>query len=377
MHSTSTSAADSPRMQRFHALYRDEFAFVWAAARRLGVPSVALEDVVQDVFITVYRRLEQLRYEVSPRAWLYGITRRIASRYRRGAFRQLRRTSALAAVTAAPAEPPQERAVEAHRLDLLLHELGDGTRSVWEMAELLGMSGPEIASELAVPLNTVYSRLRLARTQLQRMLGELELTRTVADRRARDEPPARAAQRSWLVILPGLGKPGAVLGLLAGTRVAVATTLLLVGAGAALVVDRGAAPAPPPTAPAPRAPPRPASTHVTAPAPVDEPLATSPPPTQRPRVTATRDRFADEVALLDHAHARLGAGDVAGALAAVAEHAREFADGDLLDVREAARVQALCLAGDLEQATRVAARLLAEHPRSAVAQRHKDFFCPR
>ena len=34
------------------------------------------------------------------------------------------------------------------------------------MTELLGMSGPEIAGELQLPLNTVYSRLRLARAQL-------------------------------------------------------------------------------------------------------------------------------------------------------------------------------------------------------------------
>ena len=82
-------------LEQFHALYRGEFAFVWAAARRLGVPPGAVDDAVQDVFVTAYRRLDQLRFEVSPRAWLYGVTRRVASRYHRGAFRRRRRVAAL------------------------------------------------------------------------------------------------------------------------------------------------------------------------------------------------------------------------------------------------------------------------------------------
>ena len=97
---------------------------------------------------------------------------------------------------------------------------------------------------------------------------------------------------------------------------------------------------------------------------------------QRPRASrpvSAPDRLAEEVALLDRANARLGAGDAAGALAAIAEHSRDFPRGALLDLREAARVKALCLAGERGQADAAAARLFAEHPGSAVAQRHANF----
>ncbi len=369
-------------LEQFHALYRGEFAFVWAAARRLGVPPGAVDDAVQDVFVTAYRRLDQLRFEVSPRAWLYGVTRRVASRYHRGAFRRRRRVAALEQA-APPIQPaPQDRALALQHIDRLLDDLGPGTRAAWEMSELLGMSGPEIASELGLPLNTVYSRVRLARQQLQRSLGDEPLARAVARRRADEQPPERAAQRAWLVLLPTLSRPaGLGLALLASSRTAVATTLLLVGATAVIVTRRAPEPAPArpavaaittrnnTTDAAPTAPPVPAASP-----PTTIPAAPVAPASARP--TRSADRLAAEVALLDRAHASLGAGDVDAALALLATHARDFADGALIDLREAARVQALCSAGRPAEAEAAAIVLLAAYPGSAVAQRHRDFVCP-
>ena len=76
MLSSSEPHADA-RMRAFQVLYRDEFNFVWAAIRRPGVPFGSIEDAVQDVFLVAYRRLDQLRFEVSARAWLYGVARRV------------------------------------------------------------------------------------------------------------------------------------------------------------------------------------------------------------------------------------------------------------------------------------------------------------
>jgi RNA polymerase sigma factor (sigma-70 family) len=385
MHATEPSLAPVHRpaeaqLRPFHVLYRAEFAFVWSVARRLGVPPGALEDAVQDVFITAYRRLDQLRFEVSPRAWLHGITRRIASRYRRTAFRRARRLAAFADLDDGPDAPPQERVVAAQHLDRLLTGLGPGTRMVFEMTELLGMSGPEIASELGLPLNTVYSRIRLARQQLQRVLADpQQLERWIAEARTQQAPPEGAEQRGWMVLAPALARPGAAvgLGLLASTRVVFATTLIAVAAVVAMVVPRGGPPASPPSREP--APVNESIASMQRDAPVAAAVLAPPVPVapQRPRAArpapSAPDRLAEEVALLDRANARLGAGDAAGALAAIAEHGREFPQGALLDLREAARVQALCLAGDRVQADAVAARLFAEHPGSAVAQRHANF----
>lgn len=365
-------------LDQFHALYRGEFAFVWAAARRLGVPPAAVDDAVQDVFVTAYRRLDQLRFEVSARAWLYGVTRRVASRYHRGAFRRRRRAAALEQF-APPIEPaPQDRALALQHIDRLLDGLGAGTRAAWEMSELLGMSGPEIASELGLPLNTIYSRVRLARQQLQRSLGDEPLARAIASRRDDDRPPERAAQRGWLVLLPTLGKPatGLALALLASSRTAIATTLLLVGATAVIATRRAPEPAAPTissTPPIPVTPP--ASRPPISATPEPAPLPTPPPPPRRTPRSA--DRLAAEVALLDRARALLNSGDIDAARVVLATHARDFSDGALVDLREAADIEALCRAGQHDQAAAAAVRLVAAHPGSAVAQRYHNFVCPR
>jgi RNA polymerase sigma factor (sigma-70 family) len=152
----------------FERVYRREFPFVWAAARRLGVHPAALDDAVQDVFLTAYRRWADLHYEVSPRAWLYGVTRRVAFRYRRSEARTVRRKAAVAVAGAGETRPtaPQGDRDEAHDVDTVLAVLEPKRREVFVMAELLDMSGPEIAAELQIPVDTVYSRLRLARRQL-------------------------------------------------------------------------------------------------------------------------------------------------------------------------------------------------------------------
>ena len=88
MENRATVVTD-PRITRFEALYRDHFGFVWAAARGLGAPEAALPDVVQEVFITAYRRLDEIDLHrpgakgVGPRGWLYAVTRRWSVRWSR------------------------------------------------------------------------------------------------------------------------------------------------------------------------------------------------------------------------------------------------------------------------------------------------------
>ncbi len=73
-------------------------------------------------------------------------------------------------------EPPQPRAL-AHkealsRLDRALGEIEVGRRAVVVLHEIEEMTAPEIARALDIPLNTVYSRLRVGREELTRALRE-------------------------------------------------------------------------------------------------------------------------------------------------------------------------------------------------------------
>src|SRR5687767_6453077 len=132
MHAHRHSDRHPERTREFRAIYRREFEFVWASARRFGVDSEAVDDAVQEVFLTAYRRFDHLHYEVSPRAWLYAVTRRVAAHYRRGASRRARRVEALRIVPPPP-ESPHQRVDARQHLDHLLTRLGPANRVVFEM----------------------------------------------------------------------------------------------------------------------------------------------------------------------------------------------------------------------------------------------------
>jgi RNA polymerase sigma-70 factor, ECF subfamily len=156
------------------ALYRAHFQFVWRSARRLGAPPEALDDVVQDVFLVVARRLAEFRREASAKTWLFAIALRVVREHRRSTYRHLRRVEAYADAQPESASDPIARSDATRTLLQLLDRLDDDRRSVYVLAELEGLTAQEIADGLRVNINTVYSRLRAARTQLERALGEEE-----------------------------------------------------------------------------------------------------------------------------------------------------------------------------------------------------------
>jgi len=160
-------------------IYEEHFDFVWRSARRLGVPDSAVDDVVQEVFIVVHRQLASFEGRSSMKTWLFGILRNVVLRQRRSWAR--RREEALEeSAVAADAAPADEHLAEreARRvLHALLAGLDDDKRAVFVLAELEQMSAPEIAEATGLKLNTVYSRLRLAR---------IAFTRAIARHRAAD-----------------------------------------------------------------------------------------------------------------------------------------------------------------------------------------------
>lgn len=79
--------------------------------------------------------------------------------------------------------------------------------------------------------------------------------------------------------------------------------------------------------------------------------------------------LAEELAIVRSVRAAIDRDDPDAALAAVAEHERRFADGQLVEERKSLRIEALCRAGKAPQARAEAQIFLREHPRSAHADR--------
>lgn len=151
----------------FEAAYRAHFAHVWRTVRRLGVPDRELEDITHDVFLVAHRRWPDYDSDRPIRPWLTGIAYRVAADTRRLARRQREvfKEDPLRGVVD-PAPGPEADAARAQSRALVvaaLQRLDLDRRVVFVMADIDGTPGPQIAEALQIPLNTVYSRLRVAR----------------------------------------------------------------------------------------------------------------------------------------------------------------------------------------------------------------------
>jgi RNA polymerase sigma-70 factor (ECF subfamily) len=158
------------------AVYASHAELVWASLQRLGVREADLEDMFQEVFVVVQRRIHTFEARSRMSTWLFGICMRVAAGYRRrGYVRHERATDPLdhtgaAAAVAAPGASPEDVAA-AHqanaRLATILDQMDLDKRAVFVMAEIEEMSCDAIAALLGVPVGTVYSRLHRARRQFE------------------------------------------------------------------------------------------------------------------------------------------------------------------------------------------------------------------
>ncbi len=156
----------------FNALYRDEFSFVYRVLRYHGVRDADIEDLVHDVFVVLHRRLDDYDPARPIRPWLFGIAYRTARRHgERVARRSEVSTEVPGAESREPAADEQLEAARAWRtLQRTLQELPWEQRAVVISHDIEEHTAPEIAVALDVPLNTVYSRLRLGRKKLSVLL---------------------------------------------------------------------------------------------------------------------------------------------------------------------------------------------------------------
>jgi RNA polymerase sigma-70 factor (ECF subfamily) len=162
----------------FEQVYDEHVDFVWRSAQRLGVDTAAADDVVQQVFLVVHRRLGEFEGRASLKSWIFGILLRVARDHRRG----LRRKSphslhppedpALLADASASPDVALSRAEASRVIDLLLATLDEDKRVVFVLAELEQMTAPEISLATGLAPKAVYSRLRAARADFERAAAD-------------------------------------------------------------------------------------------------------------------------------------------------------------------------------------------------------------
>jgi RNA polymerase sigma-70 factor (ECF subfamily) len=153
----------------FNAVVAGHGPYVWRVLRRLGVRPADIEDVWQETFIVVHRKLGGFEGRSQLRTWLSAIAVRVASDYRSRAYR--RREQATENMPDSGAEASQhEDLVDRERrllLDRLMAELKPEQREVVALYEFAELPMQEVAAALGCPLQTAYSRLHAARRALE------------------------------------------------------------------------------------------------------------------------------------------------------------------------------------------------------------------
>ncbi len=158
--------------------FQKELNYVYRTLRRLGTSPSEVEDLAQEVFLALRRSWTEYDPGRPLRPYLFGIAFRLASAYQRKRNREV----AFGMLEPGDTGPWPDEALQSKQARAMvlaaLERIPLPRRAVLVMHDLDDVSVSEVASVLAIPLFTAYSRLRKARRELEaavrRLLREAE-----------------------------------------------------------------------------------------------------------------------------------------------------------------------------------------------------------
>jgi RNA polymerase sigma factor (sigma-70 family) len=161
-------AAARGDLDAFSELVRTHQAVVWRFLRHLVRDPALAEDLTQETFLRVYRRLASFRFRSRFSTWLLQIARNVGI----DALRSRDRGRALLQALPVPATVGDPSA--AYELSAAVGSLNLRLREVFVLVEVLGLSYREAGAALGIPEGTVKSRMFHARRQLVAWLAASE-----------------------------------------------------------------------------------------------------------------------------------------------------------------------------------------------------------
>jgi RNA polymerase sigma factor (sigma-70 family) len=156
--------ADLERRRCFEALFREHAAGIASYCRWRSRSPGDADDAVAEVFLVVWRRLEDVPEGEAVRPWLYATARRVLANQARA---QARRSRLQERLSFQPAPSGREDDPVAGRVHTALAALGPRDREVLLLAEWEGLAPAEIAKVMRCPAVTVRGRLHRARRRFR------------------------------------------------------------------------------------------------------------------------------------------------------------------------------------------------------------------
>jgi RNA polymerase sigma-70 factor (ECF subfamily) len=164
------AAAAMGDMVAFRALYDRYHKRVIAQVGRMIGPGADVDDVVQEVFVQVYRSLGSFEGQSRFSTWLWRLTWNVSANH----LRRNRRPMDVYMLRQLHQSPDAWNRLEARDLNRVLHaaleQVGEEAREAFILYEVEGMGLQEIADLTGQSLNTIASRVRRTREKLAALL---------------------------------------------------------------------------------------------------------------------------------------------------------------------------------------------------------------
>jgi RNA polymerase sigma factor (sigma-70 family) len=158
------------------ATFDREMDYVFGTLQRLGARPGDMDDLLQEVFVALYRNWATLDATRSLRPWLFGVAFRVVRTHRRRRARE----APDAALDPADGAPSPEAWLQGQEslalLSAALEHVPVSRRSVVIKHDLEGLDVIDIARELSMTKFGVYARLHKGRKELAAAVRRLQKT---------------------------------------------------------------------------------------------------------------------------------------------------------------------------------------------------------
>jgi RNA polymerase sigma-70 factor (ECF subfamily) len=158
----------------FKELYKTYHRRVYSHCLRMTRNATEAEDLTQDVFVQLIRKLNTFRGEASFATWLHRLTVNVVlMHFRKPAFRMEQTTDSgdvPTRVVAGTDNPSRMSLIDQISLDRAIQQLAPGYRAVFILHDVEGYEHEQIGKILGCAVGTSKSQLHKARMKLRRLL---------------------------------------------------------------------------------------------------------------------------------------------------------------------------------------------------------------
>ena len=162
-------------MEAFEEIFRRNHRLVYGLCLRMTQDVAEAEDVTQEVFVLLFRKIGGFRGEANFTTWLHRLTvNQVLMRFRKN---KSRREDALEDEDLRPHEsvrsaaPKASQMVDRFTLESAIAKLPPGYRAAFILHDVEGYEHEEVARILGCAVGTSKSQLHKARTKLRKLLS--------------------------------------------------------------------------------------------------------------------------------------------------------------------------------------------------------------